>query len=173
MTLDASKLHGKAPFLRIHSSIIIGVLEHYVSQWRERGGSSGRIVSPGWRDAVLKFVCWQPWLLPKWSAPARWLRGCWICCPTGSPSSSGAGPAGPPGWSCQDFDGLAVDVAFRYRVHPLLEGAQYLPKKSPFPLVKSLVLRVFCFNFSWNNCTNSHQIALTPIFVGSTTIYLG
>ena len=45
------KLHGEAPFLWIHSSIIICILEHDVSQWRKCGGASRRVVSPGWRDA--------------------------------------------------------------------------------------------------------------------------
>ena len=50
MPLDASKFPGETLLLWVHSSKIIGVLEHHIPQWGERGGSRSGVMLPCWRD---------------------------------------------------------------------------------------------------------------------------
>ena len=50
MPLDVSKFQGETLLLWVHSSEIIGVLEHNIPQWGERGGSRGGVMPPCWRD---------------------------------------------------------------------------------------------------------------------------
>ena len=51
MTRDASKLHGIAPLLWIHSSILIRVLDQDVSQWRKCRCTSCRVMAASWWHA--------------------------------------------------------------------------------------------------------------------------